>query len=433
MATVTLVDLTHLSCPEYDFCLEKRISTFCARTSNGSQERVFIIIDQHAEKAVGTDCFPRTAILEMFVGLSGNSPQVLCKSSLSASLYSFKQAIDKEDISDIKIFTSSHGRDLFRLYQELLFTSAFNFEYIIMFDDLSCPLDDLTVSSTDVQHEVTTFLQHLPAVKGDITILRSSIISDCFAHGFTTRTGGISYISTLSSLNLFCNPRRKDSRAAVAENLRRLGLQAGFRPHQFNLIKCNHASDVWVMGKPAPDSYDGLVTNQVGVVIAAPGADCMPLLFTDPVAKVIGVAHAGWRGTLMGIAMATVKAMVSEFGSRTADIVCVIGPSVGPCCFTLEQDSAREFHAIHPDCVRHKDSPSPYVDIRLTTRILLERGGIKPEHIQDIRLPNKTDSMLCTSCQPELFFSHVRDGINFGTQIGFVWIKESHDMNKSDH
>ncbi len=47
------------------------------------------------------------------------------------------------------------------------------------------------------------------------------------------------------------------------------------------------------MGKPAPDSYDGVVTNQVGVVIAAPGADCMPLLFTDPVAKVIGAAHAG--------------------------------------------------------------------------------------------------------------------------------------------
>lgn len=47
------------------------------------------------------------------------------------------------------------------------------------------------------------------------------------------------------------------------------------------------------MGKLAPDSYDGMVTNQAGVVIAAPGADCMPLLFTDPVAKVIGVAHAG--------------------------------------------------------------------------------------------------------------------------------------------
>lgn len=53
------------------------------------------------------------------------------------------------------------------------------------------------------------------------------------------------------------------------------------------------------MGKPAPDSYDGMVTNQAGVVIAAPGADCMPLLFTDPVAIVIGVAHAGKLSCLL--------------------------------------------------------------------------------------------------------------------------------------
>uniref|UniRef100_A0A8C2KXX6 Purine nucleoside phosphorylase LACC1 n=1 Tax=Cyprinus carpio TaxID=7962 RepID=A0A8C2KXX6_CYPCA len=426
MAAVTLVDLTHACSSQHDTCVKERISEFCALTGDGSREPVFFIADP--ESSVGTGRFPRSSLQEMFIGFI-NSPQVLCRSSLSAALYSFKQAIDREDISNVKIVTSSRGRGVFQVYQELLFTSAYNFEYSIMFDSLSCeccplcPCTDSSSQAADAKHELSTFLQRLPALKGDIAVLRSPLISDCFSHGFSTRTGGISYISTLSSLNLFCNPRRKDSRAVVAENLRRLGLQAGFRPQQFNLIKCNHASDVWVMGKPAPDSYDGMVTNQVGVVIAAPGADCMPLLFTDPVAKVIGVAHAGWKGTLMGIAMATVNAMVSEFGSRPADIVCVIGPSVGPCCFTLEQDSAREFHAIHPDCVRHMDSSRPYVDIRLATRILLARGGIKPEHIEDIRIPHQSESTLCTSCRPELFFSHVRDGLNFGTQIGFVWIK----------
>lgn len=427
MAAVTLVDLTHVRSSQYDICVKKRISEFCALTGNGSQEPVFFIADP--ESSVGTDRFPRSSVQEMFIGFI-NSPQVLCKSSLSAALYSFKQAIDKEDISKVKIVTSSRGRGLFQVYQELLFTSAYDFEYSIMFDNLSCECcppgqctDSSAAQAADANRELSTFLQHLPALKGDIAVLRSSLISDCFGHGFSTRTGGISYISTLSSLNLFCNPRRKDSRAVVTENLRRLGLQAGFHPQQFNLIKCNHASDVWVMGKPAPDSYDGVVTNQVGVVIAAPGADCMPLLFTDPVAKVIGVAHAGWKGTLMGIAMATVNAMVSEFGSRPADIRCVIGPSVGPCCFTLEQNPAREFHAIHPDCVRHMDSSRPYADIRLATRILLATGGIKLEHIEDIRMPHQSESTLCTSCRPELFFSHVRDGLNFGTQIGFVWIK----------
>ena len=60
----------------------------------------------------------------------------------------------------------------------------------------------------------------------------------------------------------------------------------------------NHGNDVWVMGTNEPESYDGIVTNQRGIVIAAPGADCMPLLFVDPVLKVIGAAHAGVYGNL---------------------------------------------------------------------------------------------------------------------------------------
>lgn len=59
------------------------------------------------------------------------------------------------------------------------------------------------------------------------------------------------------------------------------------------LLQVNHASDVWVMGKAEPESYDAIVTNQSGVVLAAPGADCIPVLFADPVSMVIGAAHAG--------------------------------------------------------------------------------------------------------------------------------------------
>lgn len=70
----------------------------------------------------------------------------------------------------------------------------------------------------------------------------------------------------------------------------------------------------------------------------------------------------------MGIAVATVNAMVSRFGSKTENILAVIGPSVGSCCFKLDQESAKEFHSIHPDCVR-KDGPSkPFINIRLATR-----------------------------------------------------------------
>ncbi|XP_063198998.1 purine nucleoside phosphorylase LACC1 isoform X2 [Chroicocephalus ridibundus] len=179
------------------------------------------------------------------------------------------------------------------------------------------------------------------------------------------------------------------------------------------------------MGKTEPDSYDGIVTNQKGVTIAAPGADCIPVLFADPVRKACGAAHSGWKGTLLGVSMATVNAMVSAYGCNVKDILVVLGPSVGPCCYKLPHESAKEFHRIDPTCVRQFDSASPYIDIRRATRILLESGGILPENIQDDSVMDQNQNItFCTACHPDRFFSHFRDGSNFGTQIGFISIKD---------
>lgn len=76
----------------------------------------------------------------------------------------------------------------------------------------------------------------------------------------------------------------------------------------------------------------------------------------------------GWKGTLLGVAMATVNAMIAEYGCDVEDIIVVLGPSVGSCCFTLPKESAVSFHSLHPSCVRQFDSPRPYVDIRKATR-----------------------------------------------------------------
>ncbi|XP_042283220.1 purine nucleoside phosphorylase LACC1 isoform X3 [Thunnus maccoyii] len=209
------------------------------------------------------------------------------------------------------------------------------------------------------------------------------------------------------------------------ENRRRLALHAGFHPQPLRLVKVKHASDVWVMGKAEPESYDAIVTNQSGVILGAPGADCIPVLFADRVSMVIGVAHAGWKGTLMGVAMATVEAMVRDFGCQVSNIVVAIGPSVGACCFTLVKEQALDFHCIHPDCVLDPQSARPHVNIRLANRILLQEGGILPEHIHDDTVTDRSCVTPCTSCHPEAFFSRVRDGLNFGTQVGFLWIKEN--------
>ncbi|XP_035250278.1 LOW QUALITY PROTEIN: purine nucleoside phosphorylase LACC1 [Anguilla anguilla] len=422
MSAVVIVDLFHSHCLQYNVCLQKRVKTAATFIGERKYERVYFMLQTHDQNNTSSPRDTTRAQLQELTQMN-EITCVLEHGSVAASLYYFKQAVDELDQSAVLVLTSTRRIAELKAYQERLFTALYTFEYAAVFDE--CP-SNAAEAPTDaqVEEQVAIFVRQLPVLKGEISVLRSSLISDCFSHGFTTRTGGVSCIPSLSALNLFCSSRRRDPKAVVAENLRRLGLHAGFDPEKFHLIKTDHASDVWVMGKPPPSSYDGIVTNRAGVVIAAPGADCMPLLFTDPVAKVIGVAHAGWKGTLMGIAMATVSAMVTEFGSKVTDIVAVIGPSVGPCCFSLDKESAEQFHSIDPSCVRGRGSAKPHIDIRLATRILLQQGGLLPHHIQDDRVSDRPNLTLCTACHPEQFFSHVRDGNHFGTQIGFLWIKE---------
>ncbi|XP_044071793.1 purine nucleoside phosphorylase LACC1 [Siniperca chuatsi] len=414
MCEAVLLDLAHGRCAA------------CAGASlleeSASDPHVFLLCGRrYREKNGFSDAFLSSC----------RSLRVLDSESTAECLYQFKQALDELDLSSVRVFTSPQGREVLLLYQERLFTAVYTFDYeVSSVDSLTCPScrgSAHTDSPGEGGHEedVSSFVQQLPALKGEITVLKSTLVPDCFGHGFSTRTGGVSYIPTLSSLNLFSSSRRRDPGAVVQENTRRLALHAGFHPRPLRLVKVNHGSDVWVLGKAEPESYDAVVTDQTGVVLAAPGADCMPILFADPVSKVIAAAHAGWKGTLMGVAMATVDAMVTEFGCRVSDIVVAVGPSVGACCFTREREQALDFHCIHPDCVPDPESARPHVDIRLANRILLQRGGILPENIHDDAATARPCVTPCTSCHPEAFFSHVRDGPNFGTQVGFLWIKET--------
>ncbi|KAF7649291.1 hypothetical protein LDENG_00143910 [Lucifuga dentata] len=424
MCEALLLDLVHAACLTYRGSLQDKLSELLPLDSD---PHVFLL---RGGKKVTVNLQTRNRSL-----------RVLDCSTVAVSLYQLKQALDDLDLSSVRVVTSTQGRELLRVYQEQLFTAVYTFTYTVTSEDhgtcRTCTCPAHTDSPADrIQREVSTFLQQLPALRGEITVLKSTLIPDCFGHGFSTRAGGVSYIPTLSSLNLFSSCRRRDPKAVVSENRRRLAWRAGFHPKPLHLVKVNHASDVWVFGEAEPQSYDAVITNQVGVVLAAPGADCMPILFADPVSKVIGAAHAGWKGTLMGVAMATVEAMVREFGCQVTDVLVAVGPSVGACCFTLQRDQALEFHRLHPDCVPDPQAARPHVDIRLATRILLQKGGILPERIHDDTVTDRPCVTPCTSCHPESFFSHIRDGPNFGTQVGFLWISDTDEgvkVQQSEH
>ncbi|XP_030055283.1 purine nucleoside phosphorylase LACC1 isoform X2 [Microcaecilia unicolor] len=440
MAEAVLIDLCNLTGNLKNDCIQKFLPFLKdiveKNTSNGASCVFMMCCQTPCSERSNIEGAPLDSICKQQV--LGKDCEVVSNSSMAAVFYTIKQKLDEKNLSLIKMIVPLKRKAFIKAYVDCLFTTLYQFEFEVLrevwegeslqqsFGDHH----DLHILNQeqllDIQTDIQRFLGSLESLRGTPTILKSYLIpEEPFLHGFTTRAGGISYIPTLGSMNLFSSSRRRDPKVLVKENLRRLGEAAGFNPEAFHPVKTDHANVVWIMGKPEPDWYDGIVTDQKGVTIAAPGADCIPLLFCDPVRKVCGAAHSGWKGTLQGVAMATVNAMIAEFGCSVKDVLAVLGPSVGPCCFTLPKEDAEKFHAIHPNCVRLFDSPSPYVDIRKATRILLERGGILPQNIQDDSVTDRSQNItLCTSCHPDKFFSHVRDGSNFGTQIGFISIQD---------
>jgi YfiH family protein len=253
-------------------------------------------------------------------------------------------------------------------------------------------------------------------------IVKSAVIPvEGFLHGWPTRHGGVSP-GKRASLNL--GLKWGDAPENVEENRRRVAAAAGYDPGSLQVTKHVHGVAVWVVGdpQPTPAEFDGMVTDRVGVVLGAFAADCIPMLFADPVRRVVGAAHAGWRGTVNGVATNTVNAMRDRFGSDPRDIRAALGPSIGPECFEVGPEVVEEFRAkigaevpgmvLPPDgVVRRKD----HIDLRVATRTLLERAGLKAEHIDD-RPP-------CTRCEPERFFSFRRDGTEGGVHMGFIGLR----------
>ena len=235
---------------------------------------------------------------------------------------------------------------------------------------------------------------------------------DGFVHGFPERGGGVS-TGPRASLNL--GKRWGDDEQNVEENRRRLARFAGYEPGELQATRHVHGTAVWRVGEPAPEpaEFDGLVTDRPGPVLGAFAADCVPILFADPVARVCGAAHAGWRGTVGGVA-ARVIDRLAELGSKPEHIRVALGPSIGPCCFEVGPEVVAEFRAALGELLGLVVAgPSKdHIDLRVATRAILERAGVRGEHIDD-RPP-------CTRCEPDRFFSYRRDGKDGGVHMGFI-------------
>ncbi len=169
--------------------------------------------------------------------------------------------------------------------------------------------------------------------------------------GFTTRLGGASR-GAFSSLNLGINT--DDNERAVMENYRRIGVSMGIDHTRISCTHQVHKSNVLVVteedagdGIARPRTHfeiDAQVTNVKNLPLIVYTADCVPIILADPVSRAIGVAHAGWRGTVAGIAAKTVEKMVSEYGCLPENIHAAIGPSIGPDNYEVDETVINEIY-----------------------------------------------------------------------------------------
>lgn len=144
---------------------------------------------------------------------------------------------------------------------------------------------------------------------------------------------------------------------------------------------------------------DALISRDPDTFIAVKTADCVPLLIADPVQRAVAAVHAGWRGTLAGIASVAVARMAQAFQSRPADLLAAIGPSIGPCCFEVGPEVATQFSALFPE--RRNLDQKTTLDLREASRRQLLHAGVPPAQI-DAGPP-------CTCCGGPEFYSWRRD------------------------
>jgi len=246
-----------------------------------------------------------------------------------------------------------------------------------------------------------------------IRLYRSPVLpSEGFTHGFPERTGGVS-TGLRASLNL--GVRWGDDRANVETNRRRLAEHAGYDPAALQITRHVHGTAVWTVGQPLAEGaeFDGLVCDHPGPVLGAFAADCIPLLFAEPDARICGAAHAGWRGTVAGIAAQVITRM-TELGARPERVRVALGPSIGPCCFEVGPEVVAEFRAAFGEVpgMIVAGPRKDHIDLRIATRAVLERAGVRADRIDD-RQP-------CTRCEADRFFSYRRDGQAGGVHMAFI-------------
>ncbi|WP_426447678.1 peptidoglycan editing factor PgeF [Paenibacillus sp. S-38] len=254
--------------------------------------------------------------------------------------------------------------------------------------------------------------------------------------GFTTRRGGVSG-EPYQGLN--CGLHVDDAPEAVVENRRRLAQALGIPFEAGTYAEQVHGKEIQMVTSAlrgagirdrdsALQAKDGFMTNEPGVYLYALFADCVPLYFYDPIRRAVGLAHAGWKGTALGIARSMVEAMSAAYGTKARDLRAAIGPSIGACCYEVDDTVVSRIDkalGTTGGAAQEEGQPPFYeaklggkytLNLQAVNRQIMIKAGIMPSHIEI--------SSLCTSCRTDLFFSHRKERGRTGRMAAWIGLRE---------
>ncbi len=228
------------------------------------------------------------------------------------------------------------------------------------------------------------------------------------AHGFSTRREGLNMSISLG-----------EGWEVVHENRRRFLSALGLDYSKTLWTKQVHGSNVVIADEntiPSPSlEADAIVTDRPNIPLFIVAADCVPILLWDPVRRVIGAAHAGWRGTAMCVVAEAVRTMERAFGSLPQDIHAGIGPSIGPCCYEVGEEVVSVYDECFPGW------PDLFPD-RYGSKAKLSLWESNRKQLIDIGLESENIEVAgsCTACNTDIFYSERKEGRPSGRFCGVI-------------
>jgi YfiH family protein len=243
-------------------------------------------------------------------------------------------------------------------------------------------------------------------------------VSRVYADGLT----GVAARQAGLDLNLGFTPA--DERKNVLENRRRF-VAAVTRAEGTRLatVRQVHSGISAVIGEACSgatdeaDGADGQMTDQAGVLLGILTADCIPVLVVDPVRRVVGAFHAGWRGTVERIVELGVAQMCDRLGAEPAEMLAAVGPGIGRCCYTVGDEVRGRFGAEfgYAEELFTRDGDAMRLDLIEANRRQLQAAAVAAGSIQVVGG--------CTACMPGWFYSHRASGGNTGRMMAVVGIR----------